>query len=91
MRLKPISENQITLSVNQAAEVLGVERSTIIRLVNAGKLPQVKLTDTRVGILRTDLNKYVKQRREFKTPCNKAIDVAKSPRVKAATTANTQS
>jgi excisionase family DNA binding protein len=97
MRSKPISENQITLSIGQSAEVLGVNPSTITRLIAKGKLPKVQLTEWRVGVLRTDLKRYVMANRKKaaangdKKSCNKAIDVAKSPRVKAATTANTQS
>ena len=56
---KPISENQITLSVNQSAEMLGVDPSTITRLIKAGKLPKVQLSEVRIGILRTDLKRYV--------------------------------
>lgn len=59
MRSKPISENQITLSIGQSAEVLGVHHSTITRLIEKGKLPKVQLTESRVGVLRTDLKRYV--------------------------------
>lgn len=63
MRSKPISENQITLSINQSAEMLGVDPSTITRLIKAGKLPKVQLSEVRVGILRTDLKRYVMSNR----------------------------
>jgi excisionase family DNA binding protein len=59
MRSKPISKNQITLSRNQAADVLGVNPSTIDRMIKKGKLPKVQITDMRIGILKTDIDAFV--------------------------------
>lgn len=69
---KEIVGHQITVNVNQAAEILGVNRSTIIRLVNKGAIPKVQLTETRVGILRSDLSAYVKKHRS-KVDCSQKV------------------
>jgi excisionase family DNA binding protein len=62
-KVKPISENQITLSVDQTAEVLGVHKSTIQRLIAKGAFPVVRITPDRVGVMRSDIVAYCKKNR----------------------------
>ena len=54
---------QIVLSKSQTAALLGVHLATINRLLKAGKIPKVKLSPMRVGILQTDIDAYLKNQR----------------------------
>ena len=48
------------LSKSQTATVLGVHLSTINRLIKSGKLPRIQLSDKRVGILKANIDAYLK-------------------------------
>lgn len=63
MRL--IQPNQTTFSRHQAAEHLGVHVATVDRLIKDGKLPRVKITNTRVMILKKDIDAFLKKNRVF--------------------------
>jgi excisionase family DNA binding protein len=58
----PIFE-RVTLSPKQAADMLGVSKPTLQRLIDSGELPSF-LVGTRRLITRDALNQLVKQREE---------------------------
>jgi excisionase family DNA binding protein len=58
----------------QAAKILGVHVGTVDRLIKTGKLPKVRLSYRRIGLLSADLNNYIEQQRGFVT--NAPIDAA---------------
>jgi len=56
------------LNYRQVAERLGVGRSTMIRLVQAGALPVVYVSPRRPKILRADLDAYLERQRRVIAP-----------------------
>jgi len=56
------------LTYAQAGELLGLSRSTVIRLVNAGALPVTYTSPRRPKILRADVEAYLERKRIVKTP-----------------------
>ncbi|MDD1617779.1 MAG: helix-turn-helix domain-containing protein [Methylococcaceae bacterium] len=65
--MRSISQNQTTLSRHQAAEHLGVHVATVDRLIKDGKLPRVKITQTRVMILKKDIETFLRKNRAVVT------------------------
>ena len=55
------------LTVREAAGYLGLSVTSIRRLVSAGQLPVVRLTERRIGIDRDDLDKRVEERKRLVT------------------------
>lgn len=51
------------VTVPVAAERLAVDRSTLYRLIRAGKIPVVRITDGAVRIREDDLAAYIESRR----------------------------
>lgn len=56
--------NAAYLSISSAAEYLGVARSTVYRLIQAGKLPVYRLTPDAPRLKRSELDLYAMTKRE---------------------------
>ena len=65
--MRSIQPNQTTFSRHQVAEHLGIHVATVDRLIKDGKLPRVKITNTRVVILKKDIDAFLKKNREVVT------------------------
>jgi excisionase family DNA binding protein len=46
-------------NVKQVAEILGVSIATVNRLLNTGKLKKIYVSERRVGVRESDLQKYI--------------------------------
>ena len=57
--------NDLILSKPQAANLLGVHIATVHRLIKSGAIPHIKISISRIGILRADLENYLQSRRVF--------------------------
>lgn len=55
------------VTLRQAAKILGVHVATVDRLIKKGKLPKVRVSYRRIGLLSADLNNYIEQQRGFIT------------------------
>ena len=51
------------LTKNQAAAQLSVSIQTIDKMFKRGQLPRIQLTERRVGVLQSDINSYLENRR----------------------------
>lgn len=70
--------NDLILSKPQVANLLGVHIATVHRLIKSGAIPHIKISISRIGILRTDIDAYLQSRRVVKnqptsTPCRDDI------------------
>ena len=57
--------SDLILSKPQAANLLGVHVATVHRLIKSGSIPHIKISVSRIGILRTDIDAYLQSRRVF--------------------------
>lgn len=58
---KPVTPPMV-YRIHAAAATLGVSRTTIYRLIDAGKLDRVRITEGAVGIPATSLKNYAESR-----------------------------
>lgn len=62
------SQGNIVLPFNAACEIADLSRSTMYRLINAGRGPRVlKLSERRVGVRRDDLDTWLAGRKHGST------------------------
>ena len=60
--------SDLILSKPQAANLLGVHIATVHRLIKSGAIPHIKISISRIGILRTDIDAYLQSRRFVNQP-----------------------
>jgi excisionase family DNA binding protein len=65
MRVKPLPLTSSTVSVQEAATILGVSVSTVRRLIAAREFPNLRRVLTVIRIPRSDIDAYDARSREF--------------------------
>lgn len=68
--------NKLLLSAHEASELLGISKSSLHRLTDAGKLQSKKITSRRVGWLYTDLVKFCENLPDTKPKQRRAISIS---------------
>lgn len=55
--------NEKIIRPTQLADLLGVDKATVSRLMSAGTLPKIQITKRAVGVLQSDFDAYLKNAR----------------------------